>query len=619
MSYLNLGIVAHVDAGKTSLTERLLVESGALDRAGAVDAGTTVTDTLELERERGITIRSAVVSFDVGDRTINLIDTPGHPDFIAEVDRALAVLDGVVLVVSAVEGVQAQTLVLMRALQRLAMPTLIFVNKVDRRGARSAEVVEEITRRLTPDAVPMARVEREGGRDAAVVRQPPGDADLEAYVVEGARAGTVHPVHLGSAVTGAGVPQLMAALTTHLPPAPGVETGPPSGVIFKVERDDGRRRLAYVRMRRGTLRVRDRVDVRGAPERVTGIRTFAGGGTTPARSVAAGQIAQLRGLDSVRVGDVVGAEDDPARPTSHLPHPPFTSVVDSAPERRGAVYAALTELAEQDPLIAVHVVEPRDDDPPAVTVALYGDVQREVLEETLRREYDLEVAFAPVTTAHVERLTGTGHAVEFNKVAPNEFLATVGLRVEPAPAGAGVTFALEVEPGAMPRAFFVAVEDTVRRSLGRGPHGWPVPDVVVTMTHSGYSPRQSHRHQKFNKAMSSTGADFRGLTPRVLATALAEAGTAVCEPIHTFTLEVPEDSLGPVSGAVVTLGGVPLQTRVDRAIAVVTGDLPARSITELQTRLPGLTRGEGYLMTEPDRFEPVRRQVLCRSRASSRV
>src|ERR1700726_4178096 len=150
MRTLNLGILAHVDAGKTTLTERLLYAAGVIDEVGSVDDGTTQTDSLALERQRGITIRSAVTSFAVGDVTVNLIDTPGHPDFIAEVERVLSVLDGAVLVVSAVEGVQPQTRVLMRALRRLGIPVLIFVNKIDRGGARYAEVLASIAERLTP-------------------------------------------------------------------------------------------------------------------------------------------------------------------------------------------------------------------------------------------------------------------------------------------------------------------------------------------------------------------------------------------------------------------------------------------------------------------------------------
>src|SRR5438874_7623399 len=175
MRTLNLGILAHVDAGKTTLTERLLYAAGVIDEIGSVDDGSTQTDSLALERQRGITIKSAVVSFVVGDVTVNLIDTPGHPDFIAEVERVLSVLDGAVLVISAVEGVQPQTRILMRALRRLGIPTLIFVNKVDRLGADCNRVLAEIGERLTPSAIAMGTVSDEGTR--AVVATPYGDGD----------------------------------------------------------------------------------------------------------------------------------------------------------------------------------------------------------------------------------------------------------------------------------------------------------------------------------------------------------------------------------------------------------------------------------------------------------
>src|SRR5215204_7692542 len=157
MSTLNLGIVAHVDAGKTTLTERLLFAAGVIDEIGKVDDGNTQTDSLALERQRGITIKSAVVSFVIDGVTVNLIDTPGHPDFIAEVERVLDVLDGAVLVISAVEGVQAQTRVLMRALQRLRIPTLLFINKIDRGGAQEDGLLADLRDKLTPAIVPMGR------------------------------------------------------------------------------------------------------------------------------------------------------------------------------------------------------------------------------------------------------------------------------------------------------------------------------------------------------------------------------------------------------------------------------------------------------------------------------
>src|ERR671919_3111115 len=184
MSTLNLGIVAHVDAGKTTLTERLLFAAGAIDEIGSVDEGSTQTDSLALERQRGITIRSAVVSFVVDGVTINLIDTPGHPDFIAEVERVLNVLDGAVRVVSAVEGVQSQTRLLMRTLQRLNIPTLIFVNKIDRSGAQCERLLESIAGRLTPEIIPMGSTSGLGTRSPRFAPFGAADADFTFRLVD---------------------------------------------------------------------------------------------------------------------------------------------------------------------------------------------------------------------------------------------------------------------------------------------------------------------------------------------------------------------------------------------------------------------------------------------------
>src|SRR5581483_5269408 len=178
MKYLNLGILAHVDAGKTSLTERLLYTAGVIDKIGSVDAGNTQTDSLELERQRGITIKSAVASFDIGDTRVNLIDTPGHPDFIAEVERVLSVLDGVMLVISAIEGVQPQTRILMGALKRLDIPMVIFVNKIDRIGARYESLLDDIVTKLDVKVTAMGTVENIGQPSAQFVpamRTAPND------------------------------------------------------------------------------------------------------------------------------------------------------------------------------------------------------------------------------------------------------------------------------------------------------------------------------------------------------------------------------------------------------------------------------------------------------------
>jgi ribosomal protection tetracycline resistance protein len=634
---LNLGILAHVDAGKTTLTERLLYAAGVIDAIGSVDDGSTQTDTLALERQRGITIKSAVVSFEIDDVTVNLIDTPGHPDFIAEVERVLTVLDGAVLVISAVEGVQSQTPLLMRALQRLHVPTLIFVNKIDRLGADDERVLERVAERLTPAIVPMGSARDLGSRAAGFAPYGKGDsaftarlADalaenddsiIAAYVngaaglsyrrlrralAEQTRQSLLHPVYFGSAITGAGVEALSTGIAELLPAPAGDADGPVSGTVFKVDRGAAGEKIAYARLFSGTVRTRDRLRF----GKVTAISVFDRGSVVRSASVGPGQIAQLWGLGDVRIGDAIG---EPKATAEHHFAPPTleTVVVPRSSEDRGALRVALTQLAEQDPLIDVR----QDDGRQELSVSLYGEVQKEVIQATLAEDFGVEVTFRETTTICIERPTGTGAAFELMKEPRNPFLATVGLRIDPAPLDAGVEFRLEVELGSMPLAFFKAVEETVAETLRQGVFGWEVTDCTVTMTHSGYAPRQSHSHQGFAKEMSSTGADFRGLTPLVVMSALKQAGTRVCEPIDRFRLEFPADRLGPLLPALARLQAVPDVPVLRGSSCELEGEIPASRAYELRRRLPALTRGEGVLECAFDHYQPVRGSIPTRERS----
>jgi ribosomal protection tetracycline resistance protein len=607
---LNLGIVAHVDAGKTSLTERLLYTTGVIDEVGSVDGGNTQTDTLALEQQRGITIRSAVVSFTIDDTTVNLIDTPGHPDFIAEVDRVLSLLDGAVLVVSAVEGVQAQTRVLLRALQRLHIPALIFVNKIDRAGATPEAVFRQVRDRLAPVAISMGTVSEPGIRRAAFVPHGRADADLARQT----RAGLACPVFFGSAITGAGLEELVAGVAELLPTTDGDVDGAVSGTVFKVERGAAGEKVAYVALVSGSIRVRDRLRLVGRDEaKVTAIRVFAAGAAVARACVVAGQIAKVWGLAPVQVGDVIGVP--PAGSAAqHFSRPTLETVVDPCrPHERGALHAALTQLAEQDPLIDLR----QDDVRRELSLSLYGEVQKEVVQATLADDYGVDVTFRTTTTICVERLVGSGTATELLGVEPNPFLATVGLRLDPAPVGSGIEFRLEVERGSMPPAFFLAVEQTVAETLRQGLHGWEITDCTVTMTHSGYAARQSHSHGSFDASMSSTAGDFRNLTPLVLTSALQQAGTVVTEPIHRFELEIPAETLGATLRALAQVRGVPLGTEPQGSSFLLRGDIPAARVHDLRRLLPTLTRGEGVLVSAFAHYRPVSGPVLERPRTDN--
>ncbi|MFI7422329.1 GTP-binding protein [Nonomuraea sp. NPDC049684] len=794
MHILNIGILAHVDAGKTSLTERLLFETGVIARLGSVDDGSTQTDSGEIERRRGITIRSAVASFTMGDLRVNLVDTPGHADFVAEVERALGVLDGAVLVLSAVEGVQPHTRVLMKTLRRLRLPTLICVNKIDRMGAREAGVLAEIRRWLSPRVVPLNTVSGIGGPSATThpftfapppfhttpspppsrplpstspasgprtftrstsgaaaddpavatrspVLAPPasggaspagvagdgpeevvraagpvgvkrarreadtrpdaapqvedgagpnagGDAradltadagagtglnlgvDAEADVEGGLEAagmvaaevlaegddgllellvddvvpgagrvrealaaqcaaGDAHPVVFGSAITGQGVAELLGAVRL-LPavPQPPVgadasadrttataEGGPiepatttpgratPAtatatragavGVVFGVERGRGGEKVAYLRMYGGELRGR---------ERVTFLRREAGGGVhayegrpsgvavvgSGARVAVAGDIATVRGVPEIRVGDRLG-EPGPAEQAHFTPPSLETVVRPRVPGQESRLHAALVALAEQDPLIGTRTLPGG-----RTSVLLYGEVQKEVIGETLARDFGVEAEFEPSRPVHFERPAGTGAARREMRHAGDAFMATVGLRVEPAAPGSGVLYRLEVDLGSLPLAFHRAIEESVRQSLGAGPHGWPVTDVLVTLTATGYA------------SPVTTAGDFRGQARVVLAEALRRAGTRVYEPCHRFEAEVPADAFAAVSSRLAGLGAVLDGTSRRAETWVLEGEIPAAAVHEAERRLPGLSRGEGVWWSRPSGDRPIR-------------
>jgi ribosomal protection tetracycline resistance protein len=638
---LNLGILAHVDAGKTTLTERLLYGAGVIDEIGSVDKGTTQTDSLALEQQRGITIKSAVVSFPIDDVAVNLIDTPGHPDFIAEVERVLSVLDGAVLVISAVEGVQPQTRILARALKRLRIPTLVFVNKIDRRGADFERVLHAVQDRLTPAIVAMTSARGEGGRAATVARQADSDPGFRSRLVElladhddallrdyledemsvssqrlrdalaaqTARART-HPVFCGSALTGAGVETLTAGIAELLPARTGDANGPVSGLVFKIERGAAADRIAYVRMFSGTVRTRDRVHYGRCEEgKVTAIRVFDNGTDVQRRAVSAGEIAKVWGLAEIQIGNSIGGAAGRVM-THEFPPPTLESVIESvSADDRHRLRVALEELAEQDPLINVR----QDGERQEISVSLYGEVQREVIQATLSREYGIDVDFRDTTTIHIERPTGTGDAVEVlhaktksnvtgnsSPSSSNPFLATLGLRIEPLPVGSGIEFQFDVDTRLVPIYIYKGVDifsdhmaRYVRETLQEGLFGWKVTDCNVTVTDCGY------------RAPGTTAADFRRLTPIVLMQALEQAGTVVCQPTLRIVLEIPADTIGAVIAALARLGAALETPTLTGELAAIETVLSAVQARDLQRQLSGLTRGEGMLESSLEGYEPV--------------
>jgi ribosomal protection tetracycline resistance protein len=634
LASLNLGILAHVDAGKTTLTEQLLHAAGVIDDIGRVDAGTTTTDSLELERQRGITIKSAVASFVIDGVTINLVDTPGHSDFIAEVERVLGVLDGAIVVVSGVEGVQSQTLLLFRALRRLRVPTLFFVNKLDRVGADVSSTLEAIRTRLDADPVPLG-VPREVGTRAFAVAPPDlddraqaeavvevlatNDDDLFRRVVEEVPVDTnqlreilvdqtarllVQPVYFGAALPGVGVLDLLDWIPHLLPHASGDPSGELSGTVFKIERGPNREKIAFMRLFSGILRTRDRIRLGDEVDTVTAIEVFDHGTTQRRPTARAGDIAKIHGLKAARIGATFGETEPSGDQRVFAPPTLETAVVAHNPQDKRAVFEALADLAEQDPLINLR----QDDTRQELFLSLYGEVQREIIAQTLAADYDLEIEFRPTTPVCIERPNRTGSAIEVipaARTADRPFLATVGLTIEPLPPDSGVEFELDVSIKTIPIHVFDSVEvfrDVMRQAvidtLRQGLRGWQVTDCKVTMTDCDYQapPR---------RWPGTTLSDYRDLTPLVLMAALKQAGTTVCEPLLGVRIEFPEDVLGELLALLGELEARPDQPSQHGAVWVLEATIRAARLHDLQSRLPDMTRGEGVLESDFSGYQPV--------------
>ena len=451
MAIVNIGILAHVDAGKTTLTERILFETGVITSVGSVDKGTTQTDTLELERARGITIQSAVVSFQLNTLKVNLIDTPGHADFVAEVERSLRVLDGVVLVVSSVEGVQPQTRRLARAIRAASLPMLIFVNKIDRLGARGEALLDDIRRKLKLRVVAMNAAIGIGDRAATVVqrdRESPtwrdpvidllaetnervieefdrtgGDlsnsflaAELRAQVA----ARIIVPVFFGSAITGVGVPELLAGIEEWLPAAEEAKDAPVAGTVFKITRRASGEKLVYVRLFAGSLAVRQRVVLRRhdafgemeqIEERITGIDRFASGTALSGGSGERGRNRRACTGSGQRASAIasVPTKRETGRSPVHFRrrHWKASCARSNRARSRGCARRSIN-LRNRTRLFRCASATRKE----RYRVRLYGEVQKEVVMETLARDYGVDVTFGPSQTICIERPIGTGAHAE---------------------------------------------------------------------------------------------------------------------------------------------------------------------------------------------------------------
>ena len=595
---INLGLFAHVDAGKTTLTEQLLFAAGAVRSAGRVDDGTARTDYTELERARKISIRAAAAQFSYAGVDVNLIDTPGHMDFSSEVDRTLRVVDCAVLIVSAVEGIQARTELVWDALAARKTPVVIFVNKLDRAGADLDAVLAALSA-FSGALLPFTSVRNAGGPDveplpvpeaalaeaAAFTSDEAMDRYLSGTLSGGALTAALRdatarraliPVFAGCAGTGAGVRDLLDGIVRLMPRAGGDETGPLSALCYKAEHDRAAGRICHVRLFSGSLSNRDAVTVNGRPEKVAQIRRTTGARSVDVGTVRAGQIAALCGLGA-RAGDILG-DERLVPPASHLTEPLLTVKVTVPPEQSTALSEAAAELGEEDPLLRAVWVREKSE----LTLSVTGDIQLEVLDGILRSRYGLAPAFGPPSVIYRETPAAAGFGYDAYTM-PKPCWAILKFRIEPLPRGSGVRYRSVVENNKIFYRYQSQVEDTIPRALRQGPSGWQVTDLSLTLVDGSHHTIHTHP------------LDFAVATHLAVMNGLASVGTVMLEPRLRYRLTVPEETVGKVMGEIAVMRGSCELSAAPGGRCRLEGIVPVASSRSFPNFVARVTGGRGVL------------------------
>lgn len=622
----NIGILAHVDSGKTTLTEQLLYLSGAIRHAGSVDAGTTATDTLSVEKQRGISVRAAAASTEWNGVTVNIIDTPGHIDFAGEVERALSALDYAVVIISAVEGVRAHTENILRSLDTAKLPRMIFINKIDRAGSDTNSVISELKQISSQTHLVLSQTENEGEETASVktiqgedfalsatetladICDEAADVFLNESLLSESRAKELvrekiadcelTPVVFGSAKYSTGIKEFADALTEFMPSSERRATDKLCGIIFKTEHDKTLGKISHIRLFGGEIANRDEVEIylpekkiavdsdaveieKKPPvkEKITQIKKFCGAKQTDSGIVRSGDIAAICGLPSAKTGHFIGslAVSESAKLVN-----PFLRVKvtpsDNDPLRIPALAQALSELSDEEPYIDAKWENGQKE----ITINTTGRIQLEVLGNLLNERYGIQADFSPPTVIYKETPAGSGYA-RARYTMPKPCWAVVEFLFEPMPRGYGVSY-----HGKLPsNQCFYRYQSHIRTSfntcLEQGLYGWEVTDFKCTLV--GGEHHNIHTHP----------LDFFVCTPMAFMNGLSEIGSTILEPLLKIRITAPEDLSGKIFSEIIKMGGEYDSPVIHSQIVTLEAIVPVATSMDFPSKLAVISSGKAVL------------------------
>ena len=610
---INIAILAHVDAGKTTITERILYEAGVLRNIGDVNKGTSTSDFLEVEKQRGISVTASLISFDYDNVSFNIIDTPGHADFIAEVERSLLAVDAVVMVISAADGVQAQTKILWTLLNKLNIPRIVVVNKIDRLGVNTADVIDEIRNKLSKNLLLTQSVQGEGSEDVNVtsfvnvlsnnaidsnnsIVETLAEYDddlLEKYLQgedvnssylysiyrDAVSSAKVFPVLFAVAKSGLGINCILKELISNFSIEEEI-SNVFSGIIYKVEHRGEYGKLCYVRMFSGEMLKKQNVynKTQDVYEKINLIKKVFSSKLIDADSCSTGEIVAVTGLLSAAVGDVLG--DIEITRVHKIDTQALLTVQVKALDSNDyfKLSEALSVLNIEDPQLRFKWYK----DEQEYHLMINGWIQIQILEQILKDRFGIETKFETPQIIYKE----TPSAIGFGKgvyTMPKPCWAVIKLKIEPGERGSGVVYSSSVGVNNAQLKYQKEVERTISYALEQGIKGWEVTDVIISLIEA-----EDH-------VMHSRAGDFAIVTPMAVMNGLKEIGTELLEPILNFEINATDNLLGQISGDLHKMRAVFNQPIFNGSNVVLRGKIPAATSLEYPVQLASRSGGEANI------------------------
>lgn len=589
--HICIGLLAHVDAGKTTLSESMLYLSGRIRQQGRVDHGNAYLDTYELERARGITIFSKQAELVFGELKVTLLDTPGHVDFSAEMERTLRVLDYAILVINGADGVQGHTETLWKLLKQYRIPAFLFINKMDQNGTDAEKLLEELRVKLSGSCIRFGEAEdsEEFLENVAMAEEQVLETYLEHGTIERGeisrliRERKVFPCYFGSALKNIGVKEFLAGLECYAKERSYPEEF--GAKVYKIARDPQGNRLTYLKVTGGVLKVRDLIRYQDVEEKVSQIRIYSGEKYDAVQEVRAGRVCAVTGLTKTYPGEGLGAELPSEGPVL-TPVLNYQLILPEGCDTHGMLLK-LRQLEEEDP--ELHIVW--NEELGEIHAQLMGEVQTEILQSMIRERFQTEVTFGPGNIVYKETIKrpaeGVGH------FEPLRHYAEVHLLLEPGESGSGLVFAADCSEDVLDRNWQRLILTHLAEKEHRGVlTGSAITDMKITLV-------AGRAHLKHTE-----GGDFRQATYRAVRQGLKSTESVLLEPYYEFRMEIPAEFVGRALTDIQRMAGEFQTPDTEGDFAVITGSAPVSEMRDYQLEVTSYTKGRGRLFCTLKGYAP---------------